>query len=148
MESDIAKLIDRLEALISAGSRVPLSGKIMLNEQEILEVLDHMRVRIPEEIKQSQRTLQDRERIIGQAQAEAQRIIELAREQADLLLDEKGLVAQAETQRTAIIRLAEEEAKSIRVGADGYAREVLSELEEALSRQLSAVRKGLNELNR
>lgn len=148
MEIDILSLVDRLEALVNAGTRVPLSGKIMVDEQEVLEILDQMRVSIPEEIKLSKRTLQERERIVAQAQMEAQNIIELAKEQADLLLDEKGLISEAQGHSAVLVREAQEEALRVRLGADNYVREILTELEDLLGRQLIAIRKGLNSLNR
>lgn len=148
MEIDILSLVDRLEALVNAGTRVPLSGKIVVDEQEVLEILDQMRLSIPEEIKLSKRTLQERERIVAQAQMEAQNIIELAKEQADLLLDEKGLVSEAQGHSAVLVREAQEEAMRVRFGADNYARETLAELEDLLGKQLIAIRKGLNSLNR
>lgn len=148
MEIDILSMVDRLEALVTAGTRVPLSGKIMVDEQEVLEILDQMRESIPEEIKLSKRTLQERDRIVAQAQMEAQNIIELAKEQADLLLDEKGLVSEAQGHSAVLVRDAQEEAMRVRMGADNYAREILAELEDLLGKQLIAIRKGLNALNR
>ena len=69
---DMAFLIDRLEALVSTSRRVPF-GRVLLDEQEILEIIDQMRLSLPNEINQARRVLQERDQIIGQAQSEAER---------------------------------------------------------------------------
>src|SRR6266567_1032521 len=79
---DILYLVDRIEAILHAGQKVPLSSKVIVDEQESMDVLDQMRVVIPEEIKTARRLNQDRERITQQAEAEASRIVAGADESA------------------------------------------------------------------
>ncbi|MER3484708.1 MAG: hypothetical protein C4345_00740 [Chloroflexota bacterium] len=82
-EIDILFLVDRLESLINAGQRVPFTNKIMIDEKECLDIIDQMRIVVPEEIKQARRVSQDRDRITAQAQAEAERIIKQAQAAAE-----------------------------------------------------------------
>ncbi len=144
---DILYLIDRLEALIVAGRRVPMTNKVMIDEEALTSLVDQMHAVIPDEIKQSKRILNERERIIENAHAEADDIIKMAKEQADFMLHEKGLLAESQARAAHIIQEAEDEADSIRVGADEYAATVLNDMEENLIRHLTQVRNGRAQLN-
>ena len=64
---DILHLVDRLEQLVNEGRRLPLSNKVMVDEQKIWDLIDQMRISVPEEVKKAKRTNQERDRIIAQA---------------------------------------------------------------------------------
>ncbi|MDQ4044802.1 MAG: ATPase, partial [Chloroflexota bacterium] len=72
---DMLYLVDRLEELVSLGKRVPFSTRVMVEEEEFLALVDQLRVAVPNEIKQAQRVIKERERIIGEAQDEAAEIV-------------------------------------------------------------------------
>ncbi|MCL5257009.1 MAG: ATPase [Chloroflexi bacterium] len=153
---DISYLVDKLESIVNSGKRVPLSTKVMVDEQDMLDILDQMRTILPEETKQAKRTVQDREWILQQAQEEADRVIDMARKEAQDLINKDGAMVEAQSMARELLKEAEDEARRIREGADSYARQVLSELESTLSgevqaqinKQLSAIRKGLASLSR
>jgi hypothetical protein len=132
---DILYLVDRLEQALNQGQRVPFTNKIMVDERECLDIVDQMRIVVPEEIKQARRVSQDRDRITGQAQEEAERIVARAHEQADRLMDEQGLLDRAREREREIVEEAEVHAQEIRDGADQYALQIL----EALNRQLGGI---------
>lgn len=143
---DILYLVDRLEGVLSAGQRVPFTNKIMVDERECLDIIDQMRIVVPEEIKQARRVSQDRDRITGQAQEEADRILTRAQEQAEQLLDEQGLLDRAREREREIIEDAEITAQEIREGADQYALQVLDGLNRQLGGVLSEVQAGIDAL--
>ncbi len=144
---DILYLIDRLEALIAAGRKVPMTNKVMIDEEALASLVDQMHAVIPDEIKQSKRILNERERIIENAHAEADDIIRMAKEQADFMLQEKGLLAESQSRAARIIQEAEDEADRIHVGADEYAANVLNDLEDQMTRHLTQIRNGRSQLN-
>src|SRR5918994_1029146 len=88
--ADILYLVDRLEELVSMGKRVPLSSRVMVEEEEFLALVDQLRVAVPNEIKQAQRVIKERERIIGEAQEEAGKILNGAKEKADDIVSQQG----------------------------------------------------------
>ena len=94
---DIDYLIDRLEALMTSGKRVPLSNKVMVDEQECLDIIDQMRAVVPEEVRAAKRTLHDRERILGDADEEARQIVEQAEQERQIMLEREGLLAEGGT---------------------------------------------------
>ncbi len=144
---DILYLVDRLEAAINKGIAVPFSAKRMIDEDECLDIIDQMRVAIPEEIKQSRRISQDKDRILAQAKEEADRIVALAQEQAARVTDQSEVVRSAEGRADQIMKQGEIEAQSIRDGADQYAQQVLSELQrrlEELNTQVISLQQQVN----
>ncbi|MHB8325016.1 MAG: hypothetical protein ACYDHB_11445, partial [Candidatus Dormibacteria bacterium] len=67
----IIDMLDRLESLVNQSRRVPLTPNIVVNEEEILDVLDQIRVGIPEEIKEARMVLETRESRLREAQEQA-----------------------------------------------------------------------------
>lgn len=141
-------LLDRLETLVSGGARVPLTSRSIVDEQEFIDLLDQIRASIPEEVRQAKRVSQEREKVILQAQAEADKIINTAREQATTLLEENELVRQARDQANSYVQDAVQRAEDVRRGADEYALAALDELEQHLTRLLATIRKGKAALER
>ena len=93
---DILYLVDRLENLIASSRRMPFMNQIILKEADILSIVDQMRTSIPDEIKQSRRILQDKERILAQAQADAASLLAKAREESERAMNREGLLRAAE----------------------------------------------------
>lgn len=129
---DILYLVDRLEALVERGRRLPLTSTVMVDAKALLHIIDQMRISIPEEIKQAKRAQEEREEIIAQAREEANRIIAKAREDAARLVADHELRRQAQEQADRILDEAQRQAQSIRQGADDYAVGVLAHLREEL----------------
>lgn len=140
---DILHLVDRLEELIAEGRAVPFSARVVVDEDRFLDIVDQMRVSVPEEIKKAKRIQQERERIIAQANEEAGRIVSLAKGDADNLIADHEVVKAAEARASVIVERAQNEAKQIRKDADEYVLEVLSQLEYQLDGLLTTVRNGL-----
>ena len=145
---EVLHLIDRLESLVSGGTRVPLTSRSLVDEQEFIDILDQIRSSVPEEVRQAKRLSQEKDKVIQQAQAEADKILNAAREEATALLQENELVRQAQEQADAYVRDAIQRAEDVRRGADQYALAALDELEQQLTRQLATVRKGKATLER
>jgi len=128
-------LIDELEDALAEGRRVFFGGRLLVDEERILDIIDRMRVAVPEELKQARRVIAEQERLIGEAQAQVRQAME-----------EQGLLAAVEAERARLLELAERDAAGVREGADQYARQVLEELEQRLVRLTASVQNGLREL--
>lgn len=140
---DILHLVDRLEQLVNEGRRLPLSNKVMVDEQKIWDLIDQMRISIPEEVKKAKRTNQERDRIIAQAHEEAARMIDLKREEAATLITEHELTKAADERATTIVERARRDAESLRADADEYVIQALSHLSADMERALTQVRNGI-----
>jgi cell division septum initiation protein DivIVA len=137
-------LVDRLEAVINGGWRPPATGRVMIDEREVLDVLDLMRTAIPEEIKQARRTNQERDKILAQAQTEANRVVTQAQERVERMLSQDNVRVVAEERAREVIDNARREADEIRQGADDYALEMLGRLQDQLRRIEGSVRNAIN----
>jgi vacuolar-type H+-ATPase subunit I/STV1 len=138
--------LDQLEALINESWRVPLTAKLVLDEDECLNIIDKLRVSIPTEIKKAKRIQQEGQKIVVQGQEDADRIVSLAREQAIRMLDGDDAREQVQKRVNAIIADAQKEAVQIRQGADQYALQVLNELETRITALQGTVRNGISAL--
>lgn len=143
---DILHLVDRLEEVFNDGRPIPLTRKLAVDEDRILELIDQMRVSIPEEVKKAQQILNQRDKILAQAQEEAQRTVQLAQEKATQLIERETLVEQAKLRAQDVIRQAENEADGIRADADDYVLDVLTRLEAETAKSLNQIRNGINKL--
>ena len=161
---DILYLVDRLENLISSSPRIPLTNQIRIKEVDILNIVDQMRTSIPDEIKQARRVIQEKERILAQAQADASTLLARAREETERAMNREGLlraaearsqemVQQAEEHSQAVVRRAEEQNERLKTDADTYVAETLRNLKDHLaniemdiSRSILSIEKGLETL--
>jgi len=143
---DILHLIDRLEEILNESRPIPLTHNVLVDEDRILDLIDQMRVAIPEEIKKAQQVMAQRDRILAQAQEEANRTLALARERSEQLVDREVIVEAAHAKADQIIMDARASIDSIRRDADDYALEVLTRLEVEMERSLGQVRNGIRTL--
>jgi multidrug efflux pump subunit AcrA (membrane-fusion protein) len=143
---DIQHLVDRLEDLIDEGRHIPFSKYTMMDEERALEIIDQMRISIPEEIEKAARILSQRDRILAQANEEAARIVQQARERSDQMVEREASVQAAQSRAANLIEQARQEAEGVTGDADKYVLEVLSKLEQFLLREINVVRNGIKEV--
>jgi F0F1-type ATP synthase membrane subunit b/b' len=143
---DILHLVDRLEELFNESRSVPFTHSVMVDEERILDIIDQMRVSIPEEIKKAQQLLAQRDRIIAQAKEEADRTIQLAREKSEQMLERDGIVEAAHARADQIIDEIRGENDRTKREADEYVLNSLTSLENELDRLLGQVRNGIRTL--
>jgi cell division septum initiation protein DivIVA len=143
---DILYLLDQLEEVLGGGSRLPLTSRTLVDEQEILDILDQIRVSIPEELKAARRLTQERDQLIAEARAEAERILSDADAEAGARVAEHGLVRAAEGRAADVEERALRQAADIRREADAYAYRVLQKLREQVGQVAQTVDRGMSEL--
>lgn len=140
---DILHLVDRLEELINHSRSIPFTHNVIVDEDRMLDIIDQMRVAIPEEVKKSQQVLSQKDRVIAQAKEEADRTVNIAKEKSDKLTDRDSIVQDARKKASQIEAEAELKAKTTKSDADEYVAETLTNLEIALERVLNQVRNGI-----
>lgn len=143
---DILHLVDRLEELFNESRPFPFTHSVMVNEDRMLDLIDQMRVSIPEEIKKAQQLLAQRDRLLAQAQEEANRTLALAREKSEQMLERDSIVADAKVRAEQIIQQAYVDISAIRREADDYVLDTLARLEQEMERSLGQVRNGIRTL--
>jgi cell division septum initiation protein DivIVA len=143
---DIMFLLERLESLVATGTGVPATRKVLVDKDAVLELIDQLRVAVPEEIHAAKRINAEGERIIEKANDEAGRINARAQEQATYLIGERGLTEAAQAEGRRIIAEAAEAADGVRLGADAYAAQILESLEAEVRKALAEIAKGIDVL--
>lgn len=125
---------------------MPFSDRLAIDDEAVRRVIDQMRVSVPDAIRQAERTLGERDRIIAQANEEASRIVNIAREQATDLVESHEMVVAAQRRADEYIAAAEREAATMRGEADEYAMNALRGLAQQLEKIQLEVNNGLRAL--
>lgn len=144
---DIQQMLDRLEQTLNDSSHLPMSAYLLVNEDKIFNIIDQMRVAVPEEVKRAGRIEAEKDRILAQAKEEADRIRQLARQEADELVKRDTIISAAQQRSEHLMERARRDTVAMRQEADGYAADVLGKLEEDLLRVLTVVRNGLHKID-
>ena len=154
---EIFTLIENLEDLLESGAKVPFSSKVMVDIDELREVLEDIRLKLPDELKQAKWVKDERQRIIADAEKEAEDMIKDAKNQADDMIkdakkqivnmvDDNVIAKQALAQKEEIIENANRVSKEISVGTRDYADAILEKVEDVLRESLEIVHNNRNEL--
>lgn len=143
---DILHLVDRLEELFNESRPIWFTHSVAVDEERLLDIIDQMRVSVPEEIKKAQQILAQRDRILAQAQEEATRTLNLARERSDQILERDPIVQSAQARAEQILEQNQLEIERMRAEADDYVLDTLSKLESEMERLLNQARNGIRTL--
>ncbi len=143
---DILHLVDRLEELFNDSRSFPFTHSVLVDEERILDIIDQMRVSIPEEIKKAQTLLAQKDRIQAQAKEEADRTLAIAREKSDQMVERDAIVEAARARAEQIMEQARVENEKTKREADEYVLQSLTSLETELDRILAQVRNGIRTL--
>ena len=131
---DILQLIDRLEELFNDAKSVPFTHNVVVDEDRMLELIDQMRITIPEEVKKAQQVVAQRDRVMAQAQEEVNRTLQIARDKADQMTQKDTIAQEAQRRADQIIGQARSEAEATRADADNYVIDTLMQLQDQIAK--------------
>ena len=140
---DILQLIDRLEELFNESKAIPLTHNVLVDEDRMLELIDQMRIAIPEEVKKAQQVVAQRDRVMAQAQEEANRTLQLSRDKAEQYIQKDMIVQEAQRRAEQIINQARAEAEATRADADNYVIDTLMQLQDQIAKLSNQVSNGI-----
>jgi len=143
---DILTLVDRIEELVFKGRSLPFSSSKMVDPEKVYEIIDEIRTQFPDELKQARWIVKERQEMLEEAEKEANRVLEEARDRAAAIASEQEIVKLSEQQAAAILDDARAKEREIRFGAEDYADEMLANLEVNLGKLLTAVQRGRDRL--
>ena len=146
-----------METLVETSKSVPVSGNILVDRKKVLELVDQLRLTIPEEIRSAEDLLSRKDQILNIAATDARRTKSMAEDELRDRLNKSEVVTQAETRAadtvreaegriTRMLQQSEAEALSRKTDADTYALRSLRAMEVELGKLAGSVRKGIEVL--
>lgn len=143
---EIFTLLERLEEILDSGTKVPFSSKVMIDVEELKEVLEDIRLKLPDELKQAKWVKEERQRIMADAEAQAESLMKEAENKIIAMVDEHVITKQALDQKEEILESANKLSQEISVGTREYADSVLEKVEDVLKETLQLVHNNRKEL--
>lgn len=71
----VLELLEELEDIVDEATGLPLTGKIMLDAEEIFQIVREIRLALPDDVQQAKWIRDERDRILSEAKTEYERII-------------------------------------------------------------------------
>ena len=116
------------------------SEKCIINRDEVLDLLDEIRGKLPLELKKAQELLRARDEFVANAKKEVERMLRQAELDAKTIVSESETLQQARQMASEITRRAEERSKELYHVANTYTEDALRRTEEAIAQSLSDVK--------
>lgn len=142
----IENLLRELEETVSGASRIPLTGKVLVDGDTVLEFVDKIYAVLPEELKQAKQVLDQSDKLLESVESQGKRILDEAKREAAMLVDQSEIVKEAKYQAEEIILRAEQAANELRNEAISYADEILKQLELNLDKATYSLKKSRDDL--
>ncbi len=143
---EIFTLLETIEEMLENAKSIPFSNKGIVDKEEMLEVIKEIRLKLPEELKQAKWVKEERQRILVEAQKEADDIVKEAENRIISMIDEHEITRKAYEQKAEIIETANEMSREISKGTKDYADGILQNIETALEQALETIKNNRSEL--
>ena len=136
---EIFTLLENLEEIIENSKKMPFTNKIIVEQEEILDVIKEIRLKLPEDLKQAKWVREERERILEEAKKEADDVVKEAENRIISMIDEHEITKKAYEQKNQIMEAANENSRQSTQGAKEYADNILADLEKRLEKVLKEI---------
>ena len=133
---EILQLIDALEELVIQARRLPVGGNLVVDRKRMLDVIDQLRLAVPNDLREASRVLEMRDQVLADAHTAAQETLDRSEDDRARRLDETSILREAQERSQAMLMDAEARARETIADADATAAQHLSEAAEAATRQL------------
>ena len=143
---EIFTLLETLEDILENSRSIPFTNKTMVDKEELLEIIKEIRIKLPDELKQAKWIKEERQRILVEAQKEADGIVKEAENRIISMIDEHEITRKAYEQKAEIIETANEMSREISKGTKDYADSILQNIESALQNALETIQNNRREL--
>ena len=143
---EIFTLLDELEEYLEGAKTIPFTTKCLTDKEEILDIIKEIRLKLPDELKQAKWIKEERQRILVEAQKEADDIVKEAENRIISMINENEITKKAYEKKAEIIETANEMSREISKGTKDYADNILEGLEVALEDALKIIQNNRKEL--
>ena len=128
----VLELLDEIEEIVDTASGILLTGKIMVDSQELLEIVKEIRSELPEEIQQARWIKNERDRILSEAKNEYETIIRNAEKQAEDLIEQDAIMTQAHQRADALMQTTENNVRQLKMSTYDYVDGILFDFQEKM----------------
>ena len=130
---EIFTLLETLEDILEKSRKVPLTSKVIVEKEEILNIIKEIRLKLPDELKQAKWIKEERERIIAEAQKDADDIVKEAENRIISMIDEHEITRKAYEKKDEIIATANEIYREVSKDTSNYADNILENIEKTMT---------------
>ena len=121
----VLELLEEIEEIVDTAAGFPLTGKIMVDSEELLEIVREIRAELPDEIQQAQWIKNERERIIAEARTQYEAVIADAQKQADALVENHDITVKSKLRADELMKVTESSAKQLKISTYDYLDSIL-----------------------
>ncbi len=136
MDKKVNEILTAIVDLLEDSKELPLTNKVMVEKEQILDLVDEVRSQLPHEIRQAKAIVSDRAKILEDAHNEAENLVTTAEERRRTLIDEHEITKAAKQEGERIVSEARGKSREIRNAADTYVSDLLANAEKALEENL------------
>ncbi|MGL4799073.1 MAG: hypothetical protein ACRDDX_09945 [Cellulosilyticaceae bacterium] len=140
-EAEITYLLDQVEDILEEGKNNFLTNKVAVDRDELLEVIKEIRLKLPTELQQSVWIVEERNKILAEAQTEASLVVQDAHETLEKMVEQHEITKYAEDRAQYILENARKDSREMHNGAIEYAEDVFKDVEQKLKTSLDIVHK-------
>lgn len=144
---DALDVIDTLEDMIEDGNKSFFSDKVAIEKEEALRLIRELRIGLPDNLKQAEWITNERQRIIDEANKEADELVERARQEAIKMIDADNITQMAKEKAQTIIEKALEDGDNLRNGSINYAQDILINLNKDIEKVSRRIQSNYRELD-
>ncbi|MBE6020481.1 MAG: ATPase [Clostridiales bacterium] len=126
----VLQLLEELEEIAENSSKVPLTGKSLVDTEDILEIIKEIRIELPEELQRAQWINDERNRLISEAENERNIMLADARAQADAMIDRDDITSRARVKAEEIISNADLQSRNLKMRTYEYLDNVMNSMLE------------------
>lgn len=132
-------LVAEMIMAISEAKTIPASGKVIVDREQILQTLEMLQERLPEEMRTARWMVRERETFVARTNERVRELVQRARQKADELIADTSIIAEATEEANILVRRAEDHSHRIRLEAEDYAEDRLERLESLMGRVLEQI---------
>jgi SPX domain protein involved in polyphosphate accumulation len=143
---DAQAKLDEITEMVETAKSMPLSASVLVNKAEMLALLDELRAALPEELREAQWVIKDRDEVIDAGRKEADRIVADAKTEAARLVSRTEVMQSATKEADRVVEEAKENARQMRLEVEDYVDAKLANFEVVLHKTLGAVERGRDKL--
>ncbi len=138
---NIDELLDLMEETLDDATSLPFAGgKRVVDIDKLQDIIDEVRLNLPDEIRQAKAIVNDRADIVSGARSEAENIVKRAEERARILTGEQEVTKAAQHRASEIISAAQLQAREMRTTVTEYCENMLRVTEEHMAKNAAEVK--------